>query len=267
MIVGDVVGRPGRRAVSKLLPGLREEETADFVVVNGENAAAGFGITDSCVRELLDSGADCITTGNHVWAQKGTEKLVEIEPRLLRPANYPPQCPGRGSDVFRAANGVNVGVINLQGRVFMGELDCPFRGADAEIERLEAEGAELIVVDFHAEATSEKMALGLYLDGRVAAVVGTHTHVMTADEQILPGGTAYLTDVGMTGPYADTVIGVRREEVLLRFTTLMPQRFEVPKQADTQFCAAVFEYSLDTTRALHIKRVQRRLPVGAEMER
>ena len=264
MIVGDVVGRPGRRAIRTLLPRLREQEAADFVVVNGENAAAGFGITDSCVRQLLDSGADCITTGNHVWAQKGTEELLETEPRLLRPANYPPQCPGRGSAVLRAANGVNIGVINLQGRVFMGELDCPFRGADAEVTRLEAEGAELIVVDFHAEATSEKMALGLYLDGRVAAVVGTHTHVMTADEQILPRGTAYLTDVGMTGPCTDTVIGVRREEVLLRFTTMMPQRFEVPKRADAQFCAAVIEYSLDTSRALHIKRVQRRLPIDAE---
>lgn len=264
IIVGDVVGRPGRRALRKLLPILREEEAADFVVVNGENAAAGFGVTASCVREILDSGADCITTGNHIWAQKGAEELVDIEPRLLRPANYPPQCPGRGSGVFRAPNGVNIGVINLQGRVFMAELDCPFRGADAEIERLQAEGAQLILVDFHAEATSEKMALGLYLDGRVAALVGTHTHVMTADEQILPAGTAYLTDVGMTGPCINTVIGVRREEVLARFTTLMPQRFQVPKQAETEFCAAVIEYSLDTKRALHIKRVQRRLPAGVE---
>jgi len=262
MLVGDVVGRPGRRAVQQLLPELRQEESLDFVVVNCENAAAGFGITERPARELLDAGADCLTSGNHIWAQKGTEELLETQPRLLRPANYPPQCPGDGARVFPALNDVNVGVLNLQGRVFMTELDCPFRKADEEIQRLHAEGAKLIVVDFHAEATSEKLALGRYLAGRVAAVIGTHTHVMTADEQILPGGTAYITDVGMTGPIEDTIIGVESPEVLARFLTMMPQRFEVPKQGEARFSAIVFEYALDTGRAKHIQRLERLIPAG-----
>jgi len=262
MLVGDVVGRPGRRAVQQLLPKLREEERLDFVVINCENAAAGFGITRRPARELIEAGADCLTSGNHIWVQKGMEELLDGEPRLLRPANYPPQCPGSGAGVFPTADDVNVGVLNLQGRVFMTELDCPFRKADEEIKQLRAEGAQLIVIDFHAEATSEKLALGRYLDGRVAAVIGTHTHVMTADEQILPGGTAYLTDVGMTGPIEDTIIGVKSPEVLARFLTMMPQRFEVPKHGKARFSAVVFEYSLDTGRANHIQRLERLIPAS-----
>ncbi len=262
MLVGDVVGRPGRRAVQELLSGLRSEQKLDFVIVNCENAAAGFGITAGLADELLEAGADCLTSGNHIWAQKGTEQVLQRERRLLRPANYPPQCPGRGSGVYEACDGTRVGVLNLQGRVFMGELDCPFRTADAEIEYICEDGADLIVVDFHAEATSEKMALGQYLDGRVAAVIGTHTHVMTADEQILPGGTAYLTDVGMTGPTQGTIIGMQSAEILQRFITLMPQRFQVRKQGEARFSAVVFEYSLDTRRSKRIKRLERCITVG-----
>lgn len=262
MLVGDVVGRPGRRAVRHLLPSLMTELDLDFVVVNAENAAAGFGISPGTARELIDAGADCLTTGNHVWSQKCAEELIDTEHRLLRPANYPPECPGVGARVFAAHSGISVGVLNLQGRVFMAELDCPFRTADIEIERLRQDGAEVIIVDFHAEATSEKQALGRYLDGRVAAVVGTHTHVMTADEQILPGGTAYLTDVGMTGPVEDTIIGVEAPEVLTRFLTLMPQRFKVPKHGKSRLGAVVVEYCLDSGRAKHIQRIEKCMSAG-----
>jgi metallophosphoesterase (TIGR00282 family) len=257
MLVGDVVGRPGRKAVCHWLPRLIDEHSIDFVVVNAENAAAGFGITLGLAHDLLDAGADCLTMGNHVWSQKGTDQLLEIEPRVLRPANYPPQCAGVGARLYSARCGNNVGVINLQGRVFMGELDCPFRAADAQIELLCRQGAEAILVDFHAEATSEKLAMGRYLDGRIAAMVGTHTHVMTADEQILPGGSAYITDLGMTGPVEDTIIGVQAKEVMTRFLTLMPQRFIVPKQSESRFGAVIVDYCLDTRRAKHIQRIEK----------
>ena len=261
-MVGDVVGRPGRRAVQNILPQLIEQERIDFTIVNGENAAAGFGISESVAEELIEAGADCITTGNHVWTQRGSEQLLNTHPRIIRPANYPPMCPGDGSRVFESRSGVRVGVINLEGLVFMKELDCPFRRADEEIGQLrDSEGAELIFVDFHAEATSEKIALGRYLDGQVAAVIGTHTHVMTADEQILPRGTAYLTDVGMTGPTENTIIGVEQAEVLERFLTHMPQRFKVPKRGPTRFGAVMVEYGLDTGTAKRIKRVERFLSV------
>ncbi len=260
LLVGDVVGRPGRRAVEKRLQQIKDEYGIDFCVLNCENAAAGFGITEALADDLLEAGADVLTSGNHIWSQKGTEALVEKEPRLLRPANFPPGVAGTGGRTFRADNGVTVGVLNLMGRVFMRELDCPFQIADKEIARLNRDGADLIVVDFHAEATSEKMAMGWYLDRRVAAVVGTHTHVMTADERILPGGTAYLTDLGMTGPVEDTIIGVHKQEVLDRFVKCTPERFEVPKRANSELCAVFVEYSLDTNRALTIKRIQEAVP-------
>lgn len=266
LVVGDVVGRPGRRAVEKRLQEIKEREGIDFCVLNCENAAAGFGITEPLADDLLQAGADVLTSGNHIWSQKGAEELVEREPRLLRPANFPPGVPGVGARTYRADDGTVVGVINLMGRVFMRDLDCPFQTADHEIERLNSEGAELIVVDFHAEATSEKMALGWYLDGRVAAVVGTHTHVMTADERILPAGTAYLTDAGMTGPVDDTVIGVRKEEVIDRFVKCMPHRFEVPKQARSEFCAVIVDYCLDTGRAIQIKRMKETVPTQEASE-
>ncbi|HCU36026.1 MAG TPA: TIGR00282 family metallophosphoesterase [Armatimonadetes bacterium] len=256
LLVGDVVGRPGRVACRHVLPQLYETESIDFTIINAENGAAGLGVSESVVNELIEAGAHCLTTGNHVWTQKGVAQLLENEPRLLRPANYPPECPGRGSAVFDAV-GQRVGVINLEGRVFMNTLDCPFRRADEEIRRLREQGAGPIIVDFHAEATSEKIAMGKYLDGRVTAVIGTHTHVMTADEQILEKGTAYLTDVGMTGPIDGTIIGVRQEEVLSRFLTLMPQRFEVPKSGKSRFGAVLIDYSLDTQRAEQIQRIER----------
>lgn len=256
LLVGDVVGRPGRDACRHVLPQLIETEGIDFTIINAENAAAGFGVSESVTQELIETGAHCLTTGNHVWTQKGIGKLLENEPRLLRPANYPPECPGHGSGAFDV-DGVRVGVINLEGRVFMNTLDCPFRRADEEIRLLREQGTGPIIVDFHAEATSEKIAMGKYLDGRVTAVIGTHTHVMTADEQVLEKGTAYLTDVGMTGPIDGTIIGVQQEEVLARFLTLMPQRFEVPKHGKSRFGAVLIDYSLDTQRAQQIQRIER----------
>ncbi|HUS80574.1 MAG TPA: TIGR00282 family metallophosphoesterase [Armatimonadota bacterium] len=258
--VGDVVGRPGRRAVSVVLPELVEEHAPDLIIINGENAAGGTGITASTAEELLNAGAACITTGNHVWAQRQAIKLLERDHDILRPANYPPGAPGVGSGLFesRHASGVRVGVINLCGRVFMSELDDPFRSADAEIQSLSAH-TNVIVLDFHAEATSEKQAMGRYLDGRVSAVIGTHTHVQTADEQVLPGGTAYITDVGMTGA-SEGIIGVETETVLRRFTTLMPQRFEPPDGGPSFLCAVVVDIDGNTGRARGISRIRRDLP-------
>jgi 2',3'-cyclic-nucleotide 2'-phosphodiesterase len=259
LFIGDVVGRPGRTALRHLLPGLVEEWGADFTIVNGENSASGYGISARTAGELLEAGADCITTGNHVWAQKETLTLVEEEPRILRPANYPPGTPGRGSDVYQARNGLRVGVMNLLGRVFMAALDCPFRRGDEELERLN-DASDLIVVDFHAEATSEKRAYAEYVDGRVAAVVGTHTHVQTADEQILPRGTGFITDCGMTGP-CDSIIGAEKGIIIQRFLTGLPAKFEVPKQA-----ACVLEgvsLDCDETRGVtrRVTRIRRSYPL------
>jgi 2',3'-cyclic-nucleotide 2'-phosphodiesterase len=237
LFVGDVVGRPGRRAAQLLIPELQRKHEADFVVVNAENSAAGYGVTASTAQELFAAGADCLTTGNHVWAQKETPALLLGEPRLLRPANYPPGAPGAGSGVFRSSGGATLGVINLLGRIFMDPADCPFRAAVAELEKLR-ERCDAILVDMHAEATSEKAALAYYLDGQVTAVIGTHTHVQTADEQILPGGTGFISDCGMTGPVG-TVIGVRTEIIVQRFLSGMPVRFDVPKGGPAMLNAVV----------------------------
>lgn len=231
LFIGDVVGRPGRRAVASLVPRMKAELGLDIVIANGENAAAGFGLTGPTVQELLGAGVDVLTTGNHVFAKKEVYEILESNQRLIRPANYPPGAPGRGSTVVSAADGTAVGVLNVMGRVFMEPLDCPFRVAEHEIERL-AQAATVIIVDFHAEATSEKMAFARYFDGQVAAIIGTHTHVQTADERVLPGGTAYITDVGMTGP-DDSIIGVNADEALDRFLTQMPVRFHVPNAHGT----------------------------------
>lgn len=227
LFIGDIVGKPGRQAVRRLLPGLIEEERIDFVVANCENAAAGFGVTSDVVEELYGSRIDVLTSGNHIWDKKEILDFVEGYETLLRPANYPAGTPGRGSVVVTAPGGVRVGVINLAGRIFMNPLDCPFRAADREIEKMK-DRAQAIVVDMHAEATSEKIAMGWYLDGRVAAVLGTHTHVQTADERILPGKTAYITDAGMTGPF-DSVIGVKKDLILERFLRQIPNKFDVAK--------------------------------------
>lgn len=253
LFVGDIVGRPGRYALKNALGRLVDRHCADLVVANGENAAAGFGLTAEVAREIFDAGVDVITSGNHIWDKKEVFALFEREPRLLRPGNYPPGLPGKGSGIFKTAGGVPIGVMNLEGRVFMNNLDCPFRTADALLEEM-SQQTKIIFVDFHAEATSEKISLGHYLDGRISAIVGTHTHVQTADERILPGGTAYLSDVGMTGS-RDSVIGIRKEEAIERFLTQLPVRFEVAKK-DTWLCAVLVTIDEENGQAQAIERIQ-----------
>jgi metallophosphoesterase (TIGR00282 family) len=250
LFIGDIIGRPGRNAVRKFLPALKQKYRPAWIVANGENAAGGVGITEEIGNGLFEL-VDVLTSGNHIWDKKEAIPYMEKEPRLLRPANYPPQNPGRGAYVASDGQGRKLGVLNLQGRVFMEAIDCPFRTADEELEKLKA-ATPAVLVDFHAEATSEKQAMGWYLAGRVSAVVGTHTHVPTADERILPGGTAYITDVGMAGGL-NSVIGIRKDQALEKFLTARPQRFEPEK--DGLFLSAVFvEIEEKTGKALSIKR-------------
>ncbi|MBN1829476.1 MAG: TIGR00282 family metallophosphoesterase [Deltaproteobacteria bacterium] len=225
LFIGDIVGKPGRRAVKTKLPSLVTGCDIDLVVANCENAAGGYGVTKEIATELLNSGIDVLTSGNHIWDKKEVRDFIDDCDRLLRPLNYPPGTPGRGSVVARTCGDRPAAVLNIEGRVFMRSLDCPFRAASQEISDLK-KASKIIIVDVHAEATSEKEALGWYLDGTVSAVVGTHTHVQTADERVLPGGTAYITDVGMTGA-RDSILGMRKEGVLERFLTCAPNRFEV----------------------------------------
>lgn len=225
LFVGDVMGRPGRRALGNLLGALRTQYGADFVVANGENAAGGLGITQQTAAELLEAGVDVITLGNHCFAKKDVMNLLQTERRILRPANYPPGTPGNGFGVFETSQGARIAIVNLLGRVFMDPIDCPFRTADAVLSEIAGE-SNVIIVDFHAEATSEKQAMGWHLDGRVAAVIGTHTHVQTSDERVLPGGTAYITDAGMTG-VLDSVLGLDKVCVVRRFLTRLPDKFTV----------------------------------------
>ncbi len=241
LFVGDVVGRSGRTIVSQELPRLRERTKADFVILNGENAAGGFGITEDICQQFLDAGADVITTGNHVWDQREALVFIERQERLLRPMNYPPGTPGRGVGLFKAANGADVLVMNPMGRVFMADLDCPFRAVEKEIEACQlGQGADAIVIDFHAEATSEKQAMGYFVDGRASLVVGTHTHVPTADDQILTGGTAYLSDAGMTGNY-DSILGMVKDEPLNRFLTRISERRFEAAAGDATLCGVAVE--------------------------
>jgi metallophosphoesterase (TIGR00282 family) len=253
LFIGDIVGRPGRQLVREALPRLVDQHMIDLVVANGENAAAGFGLTPDVVAELFDLGIDVLTTGNHVWDKRDGLASLEQEPALLRPANYPPETPGRGVGVFRTPAGLSVAVVNLEGRVFMSGLDCPFRKADAILKDL-GPGQRIILVDFHAEATSEKGALGAYLDGRVSAFIGTHTHVQTADERVLPGGTAFISDAGMTGS-SDSVIGIRKELSIQRFLTQMPVRYEIAKK-DPVLCGVVISIDESTGKATGIERVK-----------
>ncbi|MCL6639099.1 MAG: TIGR00282 family metallophosphoesterase [Firmicutes bacterium] len=253
LMIGDVVGRPGRRAVKANLPGLAREFDLDLVIANGENAAGGNGITREVAQELFHSGVDVLTMGNHVWSKKDSHEYINKERRIIRPANYPPGAPGVGAGVFETRRKVKVAVINLSGRVFLPALDCPFRKIDEIIPRLKEE-TPVIVVDFHAEATSEKIAMGWYLAGRVSAVCGTHTHVQTADEQILPGGTAYITDLGMTGP-RDSVIGVKKELVISKFISQLPVKFEVAAGL-FQFNGVVIDIDGETGEAREIRRIQ-----------
>jgi metallophosphoesterase (TIGR00282 family) len=253
LFVGDVIGKPGRKALHRLLPRLIDEHRADYVVVNVENAAGGFGVTPDVLEELDELPIHCMTSGNHIWDKKEALELLAREPRLLRPANYPEGNPGRGLHVGETAAGVAVATINLEGQVFLKNVDSPFHAADRLVAEAAAQGAQVIFVDFHAEATSEKQAMGIHLDGRVAAVVGTHTHVPTADPRILPGGTAFLTDVGMTGPY-EGVIGFRAEKVLQRFLLQTPVTFEVAKR-DVRLAAVVVDADEATGRARAIERL------------
>jgi metallophosphoesterase (TIGR00282 family) len=259
LFVGDVIGKPGRRVLARQLPKLVDERRTDYVIVNVENAAGGFGVTPDVLSELAELPIDCMTTGNHVWDKKEAAALLELEPRLLRPANYPAGNPGRGLHVGETSGGVRVATINLEGQVFMRQLDSPFRAADALLGGLDPD-VRVIFVDFHAEATSEKQAMGRHLDGRVSAVVGTHTHVPTADERVLPGGTAFQTDVGMTGPY-DGVIGFRADRVLERFLLQTPTSFEVAKR-DVRLAGALIGVDESTGRATAIERLL--IPDGEE---
>ena len=252
LFVGDVVGRAGRQILSRCLDRLVDRHAVDFVVVNGENAAGGFGLTEEVVREFRKLGVHVITSGNHIWDKREFAVQLDRFDDVLRPGNYPEGAPGRGMGIYETCAGIKVAVVNLEGRVFMNNLDCPFRLADHYLERL-SDKVSVILVDFHAEATSEKMALAHYLDGRVSAVVGTHTHVPTADEHILPSGTAYQTDVGMTGS-RDSVIGIRKEIAVEKFVTQMPARFEVAKK-DPVLCAVLIDVDESTGRARRIERV------------
>jgi metallophosphoesterase (TIGR00282 family) len=253
LFLGDIVGRPGRDLVRRHVRALASHYAADFVIANGENAAGGAGITRENMYEILNAGVDVITTGNHVWDKRETLEFIGNEPRLLRPANYPEGTPGAGSFVAAAANGIEVGVINVMGRVFLHAIDDPFRVAAREVERVAAAGARVIFVDVHAETTSEKIALSYYLDGKVTAVIGTHTHVQTADERILPGGTACLTDVGMTGPH-DGVIGIEKDAIIARFVSGLPSRFETAA-GDPRLHGVSITVDHTTGRATAIERV------------
>ena len=253
LFVGDIFGKPGKRVASEFIPRLIEERGIDFVVANGENSAGGFGITENIARRMFSYGIDVITSGNHIFDRQEATRLLEVEStRLLRPANYPPRVPGKGYTVVQSKSGIKVGVINLQGRIFMNPIDCPFQTADSILERIRQE-TRVILVDFHAEATSEKMGMGWHLDGRVSAVLGTHTHVMTADEKILPKGTAFISDVGMTGPH-DSIIGVKIEQSLPRMLKQIPIRFS-PAEGGVMFSAVIMEINEKTGGALSIERI------------
>jgi len=252
LMVGDVFGEPGRAAIAKHLPRLRQQHAIDFCVVNIENAASGFGVLPQMAKQALEQGADVLTSGNHIWDRKEIVEYISKENLLLRPANYPAGTPGSGHITIKAGPH-KVAVLNLMGRVFMSPIDCPFRKADALVPELRKE-TPIILVDMHAEATSESVAMGWHLDGRVSAVVGTHRHVQTADERVLPGGTAYITDLGMTGP-TDGVIGVDRELILQRFISQMPVRFE-PAKGPAALHGVVIVVDPETGRASDIRRLR-----------
>ena len=253
---GDIVGDPGRTVFVKFAALMKARGEADVIIANAENSAGGSGITEKLARELFATGCDVIALGDHVWDKREVFSYLTAENRMIRPANFPEGVPGRGSCVITTSRGIRIGVIAIMGRTFMKYLvDCPFRALDSEILKMRSEGVKIVVVDMHAEATSEKMALGFYADGRVSAMLGTHTHIQTADEKILPGKTAYITDVGMTGPY-DSVIGTVKELIIERYLTGIPNKFEVAKSAGT-LCGALIDVDDATGEARSITRVQR----------
>lgn len=257
LFLGDIVGRTGRNAVTEALPAIRERYKLDFVIINGENAAGGFGITESILNDLLDAGADCITLGNHAFDQKETLVYIERQERLIRPLNFPKGTPGKGSAMVRAKNGADVLVINAMGRVFMTELDCPFRAIDNEITACKLKsGADVIFIDMHAEATSEKQSMAYFVDGRATAVVGTHTHAPTADHRILPAGTAYISDAGMCGDY-NSVLGMDPEEPLNRFLTKIPRTRYEPAMGPATICGLAIDVDDATGLARKISAFRR----------
>lgn len=255
LFVGDIVGSPGRGAVKNLLPGIRRQENVDFVIANGENAAGGSGLTPKVVKEILEAGVDVITSGDHIWKKKEVFEVIAKENRLLRPANYPSGAPGSGFCVYKCAD-VKIAVINLVGRVFMSSLEDPFVTAKKILEEIRKETPN-IFIDMHAEATSEKLALAYFLDGEVTAVCGTHTHIQTADERILSNGTAYITDLGMTGPF-DSILGRKPEQIIERFITGLPTKFEIA-ETNIQLQGVIIEFSPMTGKAISITRVVERL--------
>lgn len=257
LFVGDIVGRQGRKAVESLLPGLQREFSIDFTIANCENAAGGFGLTKKVADELLSFGIEVLTSGNHIWDKREMLPFMDSMDMVLRPHNYPPGVPGRGCGIYRTRDDIKIGVINLQGRVFMRAIDCPFRVADMILEQIQD---AITVVDIHAEATSEKIAMGWYLDGRVAAVLGSHTHVQTADERVLPGGAAYITDAGMTGAF-DSVIGIEKEAIINRFLTGIPNRFNQAKN-DVRLSGVVISIDSRSRKAVGITRVMRPMETG-----
>ena len=252
LFIADIVGQPGRRAVRELVPKLRQQHGLHLVIANGENSAGGSGITPRTAEEIFAAGVDIITSGDHLWDQKEVLDLLQRENRFLRPVNYPPGTPGKGSVLFHQDGLPPVGIMNVQGRTFMPPLENPFHTALAEVEKLR-QTTNLIVIDFHAEATSEKIALARLLDGRISGLIGTHTHVQTADEQIFPGGTAFLCDAGFTGPH-DSVIGREIEPIIKRFMTNMPQKFEVASKR-VRLQGAILEIDEGSARALRIERI------------
>ncbi len=256
LLIGDIVGSPGREAVRRIVPKLRRDKSIDFVIANAENVAGGSGITPENVDELFQNKVDVITSGDHVWKKKELYETLSKENRVLRPANYPLTCPGSGMAVISLGNGKKLAVINLLGRVFMKPADCPFVAAEREIEKINR-ATKIILVDMHAEATSEKIAMGRFLDSRVSVVFGTHTHVQTADEKIFPGGTGYITDLGMTGPQ-DSVIGRRVDAIVEHFLTCMPKKFEVADK-DVELQGAIVNIDDESGKALSIERVKEKI--------
>ena len=256
LLIGDIVGRPGRVIVERSLIALRDERQIDLVVANCENAAGGAGITPSTADDLFRAGVDVLTSGNHVWKKKEAFELLKLDHRVIRPANYPDGAPGSGSTIVETLSGQKVGVLNVMGRVFMEALDCPFRAAERELARLTLV-TPVVIVDMHAEATSEKVAMGWFLDGKVSCVFGTHTHIPTADERILPNGTAFITDVGMTGPY-DSVIGRRVDQILERFLRQLPMRSEVA-EGNVQLRGLIVDVDPKTGKAQSVERITQHL--------
>ena len=252
LVIGDIVGKPGREILKSLLAWVQTKYNIDFTIANAENAAGGRGLTLDVKNELLGMGIDCLTMGNHVWDNKNIFTFIDDESRLIRPINYPGDCPGQGIHIYKAGFNKNVAVINASGRVFLPAIDCPFRALDDVLQQIYS-SVDYILVDFHAEATSEKVAFGYYLDGRVSAVVGTHTHIQTADERILPNGTAYITDLGMTGPI-DSILGMEKQSIIERFLNARPSRFQVA-EGPAHLQGVVIQLSDDSIKAVKIERI------------